>query len=177
MRIFTKHFQEDDSIEKIEEDLKNGATLENAGNRIRQIFEIQVHTLAKIIISGGIEDSKNILARLKNGEPIYYNNGKDVFDLVNRIESYANVLSFDKNTLSNKILTEINSYKNDASLTSLRVILKEMTLFQKVSLHPTSHGTEGLTPVSQKELKESLALVKKIAGHLKSIDRPDIVNM
>jgi len=168
---------EDDSIEKIKEDLKQGLTLEDAGNRIRQIFEIQVHTLAKIIISGGVEDTKNILARFRNGEPLYYNNGKDVFDLVKTIESYAKISSIDKNTLTNKILTEINSYKNDTSLTSLRIILKDMTLFQKVSLHPTSHGTEGLTPVSQKELNESLALVEKIAGHIKSMDRPNIVNM
>lgn len=170
--------QDDDTVDKVEADFKSGSIpLEDLGNRIRQLFEIQVHELAKIIISGGLEESNIILERLTNGKPVYYKDGKNVYDLVKDIENYTGVEVFDRNTLSNKILTTINEYKNDSELKNIRDILKHMTLFQKVSLHPTSHGVLGLTPVSQKELQESIQLVKQIENCIKNLKDKDVINM
>ena len=155
--------QKDDTIKKIEEDLKTGNLhYEELGNRIRQLFEIQVHELAKIIISGGLEESKDILARMLAGKPIYFNSGKDVFDLLNTLESIAKATNVGNSKISSRILSTINDYKNDPELDNLRNILSKMTLFQKVSLHPTSHGHHGIVPVSLKEIKETIQLVKKI---------------
>lgn len=155
--------QTDDTIEKVEADLKAGTVrAEDLGNRIRQLFEIQVHELAKVIISGGLEESKDILARLRDGKPVYYNSGKNVYDLLNTLESIAKVSRVNVATMSKKILDTISEYKNDPDLDNLRKLLLKMTLFQKVSLHPTSHGVLGLTPASLKEINESVQVVKKI---------------
>ncbi len=170
--------QDDDTIEKIEHDYSSGTvTLDSLGNRIRQLFEIQVHDLAKIIISGGVEESKDILGRLTTGKPVYFKGGKNIYDLVNTLENYAKVPNFNREILSNKILTAIYEYKNDPELANIRSLLNHMTLFQKVSLHPTSHGTMGLTPVSEKELKESIQLVKKIETCFGDLRDKDVTNV
>lgn len=170
--------QDDDTIKKIEADLQSGTVaLESLGNRIRQIFEIQVHELSKIIISGGLEESKDILARLAKGNPVYYNGGKNVYDLVNALETQAKITTLDRARLSKLMLDTIEKYKNDPELDNIREVLKHMTLFQKISLHPTSHGTLGLAPVSKKEMKESIQLVKKIAGCIRNIKDKNVTNM
>ena len=170
--------QNDDNIDKIEKDLHGASeTVEKLGNRIRQQFEIQVHELAKIIISGGLEESKNILSRLDEGKPLYFNEGKNVYDLVKAIDDLTKNRAYSNTPLAQIVQTKINDYKNDAGLISLRVILKQMTLFQKVSLHPTSHGTLGLTPASIKELKESIQLVKKIQVCIESLRDKNVINM
>ena len=169
--------QTDDSIEKVESDLKAGIVpAEDLGNRVRQLFEIQVHELAKIIIAGGLEESKDILARLRGGKPIYYKEGKNVYDLVKSLEDIAKVSTFDRATMSMKLLQKIEEYKNDPELKNLREILTKMTLFQKVSLHPTSHGTLGLAPVSMKEIKESIQLVKMIDESIGKVKDKNVIN-
>lgn len=170
--------QDDDTIDKVEQDFSSGTVaLDSLGNRIRQLFEIQVHELAKIIISGGIEESKDILRRLINGNPIYFKGGKNIYDLVNKLESLAKVTTFTRDTLSSKILAAINEYKNDLNLANIRTLLNQMILFQKVSLHPTSHGTLGLTPVSEKELEESIQLVKKIEASIGDLRDKNVTNV
>lgn len=170
--------QDDDTIEKVEQDFSSGTVaLDSLGNRIRQLFEIQVHELAKVIISGGIEESKDILRRLTNGKPVYFKNGKNVYDLVNTLESIANVSTFNRETMSSKILTAISEYKNDPDLANIRILLNHMILFQKVSLHPSSHGVLGLTPASEKELKESIQLVKKIEACFGDLKDKNVTNL
>lgn len=170
--------QNDDTIEKVEQEFHSGTTpMEELGNRIRQVFEIQVHELAKIIITGGLEESKNILARLSKGKPMYYKGGKDVYNLVTDLENQAKISTLNRDQLSKKLLDTIREYKNDPDLANIREVLKHMTLFQKISLHPTSHGTLGLTPVSKKELLESIQLVKKIDSCIGDMKDKNIINM
>lgn len=170
--------QDDDTIEKVEKDLSSGTVvLDSLGNRVRQLFEIQVHELAKIIISGGIEESKYILGRLTNGKPVYFKDGKNIYDLVNALENLAKDSTFDHDTLAAKILTAINEYKTDPQLDNIRNLLNHMILFQKVSLHPTSHGSLGLAPVSEKELKESIQLVKKINSCMGDLRDKNVTNI
>lgn len=170
--------QDDDTIEKVEQELHSGTTpMEELGNRIRQIFEIQVHELAKIIITGGLEETKNILDRLGKGRPMYYKGGKDVYNLVTDLENQAKIPTLNREQLSKKLLDTIEEYKNDPDLNNIREVLKRMTLFQKISLHPTSHGTLGLTPVSKKEMMESIQLVKKIGSCIGDLKDKNIINM
>ena len=170
--------QDEDTIEKVETDFQSGNTpIETLGNRIRQLFEIDVQELAKIIITGGLEESKNILVRLANGKPIYYKDGKDVFDLVKILEGKAKIIAFTCEQLSKELLDTIEDFKNDPDLANIRELLRHMTLFQKISLHPTSHGVLGLTPVSTKEIKESIQLVKKLEGCLGSLRDKNVINM
>jgi len=170
--------QNDDSIKKVEADLKDGIVpAEELGNRVRQLFEIQVHELAKIIISGGLEECKDILTRLRDGKPLYYNAGKDIYGLLSDLEGIVKNTTLDNKSLSGKILTTIEEYKNDPDLANIREILNKMTLFQKVSLHPTSHGILGLTPVSIKEIKESIQLVRKIDECIRGLKGKNVVNI
>lgn len=170
--------QDVDTSEKIKTDFnKSNESIDIIGNRIRRLFEIRVHELAKIIISGGLEECKYILDRIVRGDPVYYKDEKDVYDLVKVIEDKAKVTVFTREKLSKEILTTIEEYKSDQTLTNIKEILKHMTLFQKISLHPTSHGTLDLTPVSAKEIKESIQLLEKMEKCLNSLRDKNVVNV
>ena len=93
------------------------------------------------------------------------------------LESIAKITTIDGITMSNKIIAAIDEYKNDPDLDNLRKLLLKMTLFQKVSLHPTSHGTLGLTPASVKEIKESIQLVKKIEDCIGKLKDKNVANV
>lgn len=169
---------DDDTLDKIKQDFNRGNdTLERLGNRIRQQFEMRVHEISKIIVSGGIEESGVILDRMFKGYPVYYYESNDVYKLVEELEILANSGETDAAVLVANLISTIDSYKNDSDLDNLRKELKNMTLFQKVSLHPSSHGVIGLKPVSQKELTESIAIIMRLDKCIKEIKGKNLTNM
>lgn len=169
---------DNDTLDKIKQDFDSGTdTLERLGNRIRQQFEMRVHEISKIIVSGGIEESGIILDRMFKGEPVYYFESKDVYKLVEELELLANSGETDAGILASNLKSTIDIYKNDSDLDNLRKELKNMALFQKVSLHPSSHGVIGLKPVSQKELTESIAIIKRLDDCIKGIKGKNLTNM
>lgn len=70
-----------------------------------------------------------------------------------------------------KIAKKLTRYKID--LTCFQQILRQMELFQKVALHPSSHATAGggvISPVHKKELVESARILKELCGFYNRIE-------
>ena len=80
------------------------------------------------------------------------------------------------NSFHVKIYQKINAYKND-SFENLKTIVKDLKLYQKVTMHPMSHGTVGLTPFTTNEIKESINLLYKFEKNLKNLVDNDIITI
>ena len=169
----------DDNITKIEEDFKKGQkSLEDIGNRTRKIFEIQVHEIAKILATGGLEETSVLLDRLVTKSPIYHKSEKKVYNLLHELEKILDIKSISKEMKVDKILDKIEEYKkNEKEIENLCEILKRMRFFQKISLHPTSHGKLGLTATSHKEIEESFRLIKQIHESINNLKEKNVINM
>ena len=173
-------------VDKKDEDLKvdisavsdaDPMALKEAGNKLRRSFEILVHRLSCHLSVGGIEESHTLLEFLNN-KSILYRNGKNGADyILDEIEKLVNCNHYKETKLGKIIADKLSHYKID--LVALQEILKQMELFQKVALHPSSHATVGTgaaNPVHKKELVESarildelISLAKKIKAHEEAI--------
>jgi energy-coupling factor transporter ATP-binding protein EcfA2 len=156
-----------DAIRISYENIPSGNNLqqiEDIGNRIRQKFEILLYELSKLIMIGAVEDSKTILERIENSKNIYYNNNKTASDLVDEIILVLN--KSNKKRLRNRLFATINEYKH-SDFINFKHLLRELTLYQKVTMHPMSHGTIGQSSFTTNEIEKSIELLVKLESRLK----------
>lgn len=169
--------QKEDCLESIKKELsEDHPNIEEIGNRVRQLFEIEVHKLSKILMVGSLEETNIVIDKILSNKPLYSFGESDVFDLVSSIENTAKQKRFIKNPLSTEITRQINKYKNTEAMSFLKNSLDNMVLFQKVALHPTSHGTIGRTPVTIKELNESIKLLSIITTNVTALMSKSTIN-
>lgn len=138
------------------------------GNELRKKFEELLYELSKIIMIGGVEESNKILEAILNGK-IYldYTRSKDCYDLINEIE--VKVTEDDgQGYLASKITSKISSYRSSA-FEELQEVLKTLKLYRKVSMHSLSHGQTGQHNWSDKEVKQTLLLLKKLETNIQSL--------
>ncbi len=158
--------------------------LESIGNKIRQKFEILLYELSKLLMIGAVEDSKKIIQRIENGKSIYLQNTKNVYDLVDEIvrvlsENNPNNLStrldYNPNHLFTELDNKIEEYKKQDGFQNLQEIIRNLKVYQKVTLHPMSHGTSyGNHSFTTKEIETSLVLLEKLERSLKGLVNSDV---
>ncbi|MDB5117707.1 MAG: hypothetical protein JWQ79_3199 [Mucilaginibacter sp.] len=140
--------------------------IEMIGNRIRKKFEILLYEYSKLLMIGTVEDSKKILDRITLGKPCYYTNHKTASDLIDIIEQI--LLENNQNNLTGRLQDKINSFKN-AEFGNFQKILKELKLYQKVTMHPMSHGIIGMPTFTIKEIEIAIDLLEKMEKFLKDM--------
>lgn len=146
---------------------KDPATAANqAGNKIRKRFEAVLYEYAKLIQIGQFEDVNMILARLiDKHKPIYVKCVKKkvygTYELLDEIHTIINSRKNSSNKVS-EVKSCINSYQKFTELKKIAVYLREMKMFQKVVLHQLSHSTGARPTFSDKEILQSIDLLKKI---------------
>jgi len=145
--------------------------LDSIGNRIRQKFEILLYEFSKLLMVGAVEDSKKILERIENNKNIYFTDKKTASDLIDEIISILN--ENNSHNLSNRLLQKINTYKKD-NFNELKSIIKNLKLYQKVTMHPMSHGSFGQSPYTTREIEKSLELLGKFEKYLKDLVDEDV---
>lgn len=147
-------------------------SIDQLGNNIRKKFEVLLYEFSKVLAVGGVEESKVILDRICNSNSYYAKpGGKNVYTLVDEIEGL--IRDVPQHLLALRIRTKINSYK-EYDLTHLKYILLELKLYQKVTMHPMSHGVNGLSSFTQKEIAECLELLSKLEGVLDKLTDSDV---
>jgi hypothetical protein len=162
------------TIKKIEDILKS-ERIEEAGNLIRQKFEVLLYELSKILAIGAVEDSKQILHRIENSKNLYFRSGKTTPDLVD--ELIGILKNEDSETITLKrIDLKIKDYQKN-SFDILMQILKRLKLYRKVTMHPMSHGVTGQHSFTRKEIEESLAPLKKLEKSLKNLIDTDVAGI
>lgn len=140
--------------------------IEDIGNKIRQKFEILLYEYSKLLMIGAVEDSSKILERIGNSKNIYYKGNKTASDLIDEVVSTLD--ENNPNNLSNRLKTKIEQYKK-ADFEKLKKIISELKLYQKVTMHPMSHGTIGQSPFTTNEIEKSLELLEKFEKYLKDL--------
>lgn len=133
--------------------------LVNMGNRIRKRFEYAIYEFSQLLLLGAVEEPDKLLARICSKKECYFNEGKDATDLVDEILVTLNAEN--QTNLAARIREKIEKYRIEMPL--IHETLSIMKLYQKASLHPLSHtNVQGSHAPSQKELKQTLLLLKKI---------------
>ena len=166
-----------DKVKQIKEDYKNIqknddiAQLDNIGNRIRQKFEILLYEFSKLLMVGAVEDSKKIIERIENSKNIYFYGNKTASDLIDELVSIL-----DENNsynLSSRLQKKIDLYKKE-DFNELKTIIKNLKLYQKVVMHPLSHGSFGQSSFSTKEIEASIEVLEKFEKYLKDLVKKKI---
>ncbi|MFK5975303.1 MAG: hypothetical protein QM493_02235, partial [Sulfurovum sp.] len=151
---------------KLEEDNPNFQTI---GNQVRQKFERLLYEFSKSLMIGAVEESNKILELIESSKNIYLKKqgNKTSNELVLEIEK---ILKEDNDyNLNTRIQTKIDNYKL-SDLNNIHKVLRELKLYRKVSMHLLSHGRIGEHNWSQKEIKQSLILLKKMEEHISNLN-------
>ena len=134
--------------------------IEDIGNKVRKRFEIILNELSKILMLNGLEDYGKILDRICNSRSIFLQpDGRNVYDLIDEVDSLL-TKNIPDHKIKKLLRDKINSYKLD--LDNVKDILKNLKIYQKVTLHPLSHGSNGMPTFTLKEIGVSLSLLAKL---------------
>lgn len=163
-----------DRIKEIEKELENHPeNTPNIGNNIRQYFEVQLHQLAMLLMAGAKEETTSIIKEIspKSDSRIFHidNHGiSDLRTLFKHINSIMQNAPKDKQWENvKKIINNFNDTKDSADKLSENI--QAMSIYQKVVLHQSSHGHEGLPNLSEKEIKASIEVMRKIEETIKKM--------
>lgn len=167
------------SVERVEQIKQyyqnNNADIEGVGNKIRQRFEVLLYEFSKLLMVGAVEDSKKILDRVQSNNSIYFKNkiskhdkNKTASDLIDEIKNVLGSVNL-KQDIENKIA----EYQK-TELRNVQQTITDLKLYQKVTLHPMSHGTIGQSSFTINEIKESLELLKRFENYIKDLVNNDV---
>ena len=131
------------------------------GNDFRQKFEILLYEFSKILMVGGVEETKNILDKLVNKKRLYfYKDGNKLKGSIELIEEIEKIIESGSQNIED-ITNVINTYViNDFD--EIHRALRDLKLYQKVHMHHLSHGHIGDSNFSVKEATDTLLLLRKL---------------
>lgn len=139
------------------------------GNDVRQYIEVLASELNGLYHLTAHEGTKNIIQTLATGKPSHMylkldagNKLKTVFDLIDDIESVLNTAGKLPNERCKNIKQTIQEYRNFDAYTQIKEIFQDLYLYQKVVLHPSSHGSTGIRHFTSNEVLYSIALADKL---------------
>ena len=172
-----KCYREKGKTAKRISDLKDSMHYENTviedlGNELRQLFETLVHKVARRIQAGGLEESKGLINRILSADTVYIKNDNNANNLIDELKALVNNEHYKEEELARKINQYIDSYSL-SDYSAIKETISDLKLFQKVALHPSSHATVGHSPISRKELEQSIILLDKLSHLVEQIDIHD----
>ena len=115
---------------------------------------------------GNLEETCDIINRIGQSKDIYWKPNHSLHDLISQIETI--ILTTSDTQVKSKLQQSIDEYK----LTNINVLqdtIKKLKLYQKVSMHPLSHGVLGVPHFQQKDVEQSLILLEKLNDCVHSI--------
>lgn len=163
-----------DRIKEIEKELENHPeNTPNIGNDVRQYFEVLLHQLAMLLMSGAKEETTFIIKEIcqKSDSRFFHIDATGISDLRTLFKEINDIMRHAPEAMQwEKIKKIINKFNNAAeSADKLSENIQAMSIYQKVVLHQSSHGHEGLPNLSGKEIKASIEVMKKIEDTIKKM--------
>lgn len=141
--------------------------IDSIGNRIRKKFEVLLYEYSKLLMIGAVEDSRKIIERILHGQAAYYKpKSETASNLVDEIETLLNNPAV--GNLSQAIANKIAEFKI-SDYSNLQTIVKDLRLYQKLTLHTLSHGVEGMTSFTTREIEQSLVLLQKFEDAIRDM--------
>lgn len=163
-----------DRLKQIEDELKaNPGRVADIGNDVRQYFEVLLHQFAMMLMAGAREETSKLLYEVtKKGEKRIFHVDEhgisDLRTLYGDIEQIMKDAPADRQW--EKVKRAIDKFKNPAnSADKLSENLQAMSIYQKVALHQASHGHEGLPDLTEKEIKASIHVLRKLEETIKKM--------
>lgn len=163
-----------DRIKEIETELENHPeNTPNIGNEVRQYFEVLLHQLAMLLMSGAKEETTFIIKEIcqKSDSRFFHIDDYGISDLRTLFKEINDVMrNAPEGKQWEKIKKIINRFNNATeSADKLSENIQAMSIYQKVVLHQSSHGHEGLPNLSGKEIKASIKVMRKIEETIKKM--------
>ena len=163
-----------DRLKQIEDELRaNPGRVADIGNEVRQYFEVLLHQFALMLMAGAKEETSKLLYEVtnKSDSRIFHvdeNGISDLRKLFADIEKLMKDVPADQQWT--KVKAAIEKFKAPAnSADKLSENLKAMSIYQKVALHQSSHGHEGLPDLTEKEIKASIHVLRKLEETIKKM--------
>lgn len=155
----------------------NASTVNDIGNLLRQKFEILLYELSKLLMLESVQESKSIIERMEMSKPLYIKKVGKVYkkssDLLVEIEA---LLVNPPENLKESLINKIKKYKID-EVNILKEVIRDLKIYQKVSLHPMSHAVLGQSSFQTKEIEMTIELVDKLEQNIKSLVNKDIARV
>lgn len=164
----------ENEIASIESELNNNPeNIHSIGNEVRQYFEVLLHRYTILLMAGAKEELSNLLVDIQKKCTI-----RSFHVTENKIETnndlIKSIVSVLKDAPPNcqllrikKVIDRFNDSNNGVD--KLAEQLQAMTIYQKVALHQSSHGHQGLPDLSSKEIKASLVVLRKMEDTIKKM--------
>lgn len=165
-------FNSIDKIEKRYKQDKSNPNLQTIGNELRQKFERLLYELSKIIMIGGVEESNKILETILENQSIYIlkyedtSTGKKKTKYKNTNHLTTEIKSISTNLTD--VQAKINEYEIN-NFDEIKEVLKTLKLYRKVTMHSLSHGQIGQHNWSNKEIEQTILLLKKLETNIKDL--------
>lgn len=146
---------------------------EPIGNRIRKLFEYLLHEYARLMQMGDYMEISSILEKIMNtdaGKVFLLINGNRVYsesDLLRTIKGVAEVAPQEQ--IREKINKQFLDYDSSTFFKPLVSVLRDMTLFQKLTLHQLSHDQDQMSTFSAKEIEYCFFLLEKLERVVKGL--------
>ncbi len=159
--------------------LESGENLQNLGNDIRKYFEELLHEFSKIVHVGGKNECSHILERLEGGKTTYlYEDGEHHFKTADdMLDHMKGIMGLEMNDVMVKKLRSkyANYHANVYFKQIVFPVIKELRMFQKLSMHPLSHAhLHGEPTYTEKELSMTIALIEKFEGVVNDLMNFDV---
>lgn len=156
------------SIKELRQECKKAGSYDSIGNKVRKCFEQRLYDLAAELSIGQLEKTSDIIDCLSNSKNIYYNPKASLSDLISDIESMLPTISDSaiRDTFSAKIGEFKIEFSEEAKMKETVNLLR---FYQKISMHPISHGTIGTPHYCKKDVEEAINLLEQLDKCVKSI--------
>lgn len=170
-----------DFAKNIKRDYRPGRNEGTIGNRIRKRFEFLAGEVSKLICTGGIAESGQILGSILAPKKLYYE-----FDRANRkmntvydmVEELTAIINADPGCpLKTQLDAVVGRYVSGPELGQLRDTLCEMMVYQKVTMHPLSHATGAVPLSTQTEVERSISLLILLESQLGALIGRDLYSI
>lgn len=170
-----------DFAKNIKRDYHPGHNEGVIGNRIRKRFEFLAGEVAKLICTGGISESGQLLGAILAPKKLYYEfdraNKKlnTVYDMVDELTA---IIDADAGcALKTQLDNVVGRYVSGPELGQLRDTLCEMMVYQKVTMHPLSHATGAMPLSTRMEVDRSITLLTMLESQLGALIGRDLYSI
>lgn len=154
------------SVKQLKDECARARSYDPIGNKVRKCFEQRLYDLAAELSVGQLEKTSDIMDCIGKGKNVYFNSKASLSDLIADIESMLPTIT--DTSVRQSFVDKIDKYKiPEAAL--LKDTVNLLRFYQKISMHPISHGTLGVYHYCKKDVEESINLLEQLDKCVKSI--------
>lgn len=146
--------------------LRSGTNINDLGNKVRKCFEQRLHVLAAELSVGQLEKTSDIIESIGKSKSVYLKKDSSLSDLISDIESMLPTIV--DPTIRQTFQEKIDDFKVPGAA-KLKDTINLLKFYQKVTMHPASHGALGAPHYTRKDVEESIRLLEELDKCIKSI--------